>query len=188
MLSNISFALSSELILFSGLFSTFFLYALIRNRVYTEKVNALSKKMTLLLPLDLAAEFADVRFSDDVIIADDKYGTLSLIADKYDKGYDFIIVEQPEIGSVVPKHDHLRSKELFYVLEGEINICLDSTMKHDSDGKCKDSVNLKPHDWFFIKAKQEHSIQVMQPAKYIVIAKPPLFSRIGNFYEKHFKK
>jgi len=179
--------LDPYMLIFTILFSFLFGYAILRNRVYTTKVNELSRKMSLLLPKNLI-EFTDTKFSEDTIILDDKYGTLSLIADKYNKGYDFIIIDQPKVGAIIPVHKHNRTKELFYMLEGELTICLDETYHPDCVEHCLGLITLKPHDWYFIQAKKAHCIKIVKPAKYIIIAKPPLFSRIGKLYEKLFKK
>jgi len=178
-----------ESIIFTVVFLAMFIYGINKNIVYSTKVSELAKKLNLLAP-DSLDEYADVHTNLDFASADPNYGILSLVADKYHKGYDFIIIDQPKAGSQVPLHRHKRSNELFYVLKGKIRIyiCDKKATVADCLEGCEKATELSVGDWLFVEAKREHCIEVIKPTKYIVIAKPQLFSRIGKLYEFLFKK
>jgi len=178
-----------ELIIFTVVFVGMFIYGMSKNLVYTTRVSDLAKKLALLAP-EYLDEFADVHVSTTYSKKDPDYGYLSLIADGFTKGYDFILIEQPKAGSQIPLHKHKRSNELFYVIDGKIKVfvCDKNTATAACMEGCNNATELTAGDWLFVKAKKEHCIEVVEPAKYIIIAKPQLFSRIGKLYEVLFKK
>lgn len=178
-----------EYVIFTVVFSVMFIYGIRKNLVYSMKVSSLFSKLAL-IPSELTNGYADVHVST---ITDQKkvnYGRMSIIADEHTKGYDLILIEQPEVGSVVPMHKHKKANELFYMLEGAIRVyaCDKGIKVKNCFEGCKKATELKNDDWLFVKANRDHCVEVLEPAKYLIIAKPPLFSRIGKLYEFLFKK
>lgn len=174
---------------FFTIFTSMFVYGFSRNRIYTSRVNSLKDRLLLIMPKGLDA-YADVQFNLNKVVSTKKEcGNLELLNKNIKKGYDFIRVTQ-DIGSHVPLHKHKRTNELFYVLEGKIDIynCGRNTSAEECINSCINKVTLSEGESLFIKSGNEHCVMIIEPAKYLIIAKPPLFSRIGKLYEFLFKK
>lgn len=176
-------------IIFSLVFMVMFVYGMKRNLAYSTKVSDLAERLTLIAP-EVFADYADIHCSlspNDLAV---DFGKFTVIAGEFTKGYDLILIEQPKAGSTIPIHKHKLANELVYVLEGSLNIfaCENKDKSHDCTKDCKNVRLLKKGDWSFIKAKVDHCVEVVSPTKYLVIAKPPLFSRIGKLYEFFLKK
>lgn len=99
---------------------------------------------------------------------------VELIGDRIKKGYDFLVCESSGApGEGVPWHKHGVTSEFFYVLSGELQIVLKDEI-----------VKKKAGDWFYISARKDHSLMFTKSCKFIVVCKPPLFTRMDSFYEK----
>ena len=171
-----------ELLFFSTVFVGMFIYGFFKNYVYCTRVTELSNRLIVLTP-SIKGNFIDIHSSKKQSNSNNKYGTLSLIADEFSKGYDFIVVEEQVKEIKTPVHKHKRTNELIYMLSGKIKV---SRLNKEDDYEIEDI--LSPGNWIFIESGTEHYIKIIEPAKYIIVAKPPLFSRIGKFYEFLFKK
>lgn len=173
---------------FASVFTAMFGYALRKNRIYSTKVQYLTRRIQLIIA-NANLGSMDIMFTTDQEVAHGKTNTLTLIEDDHNKGYDFIHMRQ-DAGVVMPPHKHRRTNELFYIISGKIefSVCNKGTPPEDCIALAVNTSILEAGDHFFVKSGFEHSFIVIEPAEYLVIAKPPLFSRIGKIYELLFKK
>jgi mannose-6-phosphate isomerase-like protein (cupin superfamily) len=101
-----------------------------------------------------------------------------LLGENLRKGYDFFVCEfEGEADELIPWHRHRRSAEFFYILEGKLIISIDDTINEVHAG-----------EFLLVPATKMHSIHLSVPCKFITIAKPSLFSRMGKIYDKLRKK
>jgi mannose-6-phosphate isomerase-like protein (cupin superfamily) len=174
---------------FFTIFSSMFVYGLNRNRVYASKVTSLTEKM-LLIPPEGVEGLVDIQFGVNTRkLKDTECGNLELLNSEVKKGYDFIRVTHGS-NTHVPLHKHKRTNELFYVLEGKMDIynCGKHATIEECLKTCTSKKTLSKGESLFIKSGNDHCIVIDEPTKYLIIAKPPLFSRIGKMYELLFKK
>lgn len=113
--------------------------------------------------------------------------TLEAIAEDEKKGYDFLHLMYPVSTQGVAPHRHNKTKELIYIISGKILL---NITEQDSgilprwlktvEGKSI-SVELGPRDWYFIKNPSIHSFSVIEDTEMLIVAKPPLFQKVGIF-------
>jgi mannose-6-phosphate isomerase-like protein (cupin superfamily) len=118
-------------------------------------------------------------------------GDMRLIGREVSKGYDFIHFVLKKDAKFVPPHTHKRVNEFFYLLSGKIILHTLKSKKPCSvfiPEDCDSSKTLNSGDWFYVEHGKQHCIEILQNSEGILVAQPPLFSRIGNFYEKIFKR
>lgn len=94
------------------------------------------------------------------------------------KGYDFWHITQTKSDGLDMKHVHKKSNELFFVLKGRLKITL-----YDKHGKDK-IIDVPNGGCLYVKRKIYHSVAALEDSVYFIIAKPPLLTRIGKFYER----
>jgi len=134
----------------------------------------------------------DIAFSEDAIINDMPI-EIKNIADNFKKGYDFLHVKFKKDYGGVPEHHHRNSDELMYVLSGSLIIKTEYTDKKlfaslISD-KCSSEVtHIGPGGFHYIPKRCKHTLTITEDTEIIIVARPPIFTRIGRLYEKLFKK
>lgn len=178
-----------SLSIFGSLFCLMFVYAIKRDLRYAVRVEGITEKLNLLIPT-VFEKTIDIQFGSTSKESMGTPGVLTILAKEFKKGYDLVQVTQSEPGSQVPVHKHFRTNELFYVTEGKIQIFIcDPNKEHkECEDSCDHLHTMSAGDWCFVKKRQKHCVTVLEPAKYLIIAKPPLFSRIGKIYESFCKK
>jgi len=168
------------------------MYGMFKSRKYSLKIEDLSDRINLILPEDLKGT-VDIHFDGDEstsVLPLGTTGSLSILGKEYDKGYDLLLVSHDKSDSVFPMHSHKRANTLFYILEGEVEFhsCGLRYLREECSDTCPYIKRLKKGDLVYVEKNKYHKIKAITPTKYIVIAKPSIFSRIGNKYESLFKK
>lgn len=110
--------------------------------------------------------------TESSVAVDSAYTTF--IAPDENKGYDFIVSTLPKYYTT-PLHFHIRSNEFVYILEGRISITTNGV-----------ETILGPEQYQYITSKHSHILTAIETSKIIVIAKPPLSSRIMSTIKRWF--
>jgi len=181
-----SIAEHAHYLIFGSLFTLMYFVAIRKNMKYSLELSFLSNRVNLLVP-QTEKESVDIKFDININEIVEDTGTLVMIGDKFRKGYDFMLATQPNVGYLIDAHKHFASNEMFYVIEGSLQITSPCECRSLDKNTEKVSI-LNAGDYFYVKRRVRHKIKVLKPVKFIVIAKPPLFTRVGRFYDKLFKK
>lgn len=131
---------------------------------------------------------ADVKFFEES--KNTVSANMKEIAGKIKKGYDFLHLTYPAQYDRVPLHKHFKSNELIYLLSGKIEIDIYTENKTRFFKKQKVLTTkkvLNRGDWYFIRNDRLHSIKIIKDSEFIIVAKPPIFKKAGNFND-HLKK
>jgi len=155
-----------------------------KNKHYTFSISEIERKMKITL-LEKGKDLlsADVYFTE---VGENSHPVnpgllITSIGSFLPKGYDFLL--NKFIGDEIhriPTHKHKRSSELFYVLKGKIKLYI---YNGNSNNVIKER-ELGPNEWAFISPGNEHYLDIFGPSEFIIIAKPPLFSRMAKVYDK----
>jgi len=127
--------------------------------------------------------FGTRRFDTNKEFLADESVYIRLIEHNAKKGYDFFHIVCNKPGSKVFKHSHISSNELIYCLSGDVLLKIEGRGKKSFTEK-----KLYSGDSALIRKGKTHSIKFIKESELIVIAKPPLFTRLGALYEKIFNK
>jgi len=154
-----------------------FVLAWHRNRKFFTVVDIMEKNMCVefknVLPQD---SVVDVYFDKDCLTEKVK-APLNIIniAGDITKGYDFFLCNTKEKQTVdITKHKHNKTNEFFYMLKGKM------LLYHEKD----DPVTIKEKEWVYLPKGEFHGFKVYPDTEYILIAQPPLFTRIGKSWKK----
>jgi hypothetical protein len=102
-----------------------------------------------------------------------------ILEQDFDKGYDLFYANRKK-GESEPKHMHGRAKELFILLNGKMKI-----NQYDENKRYVTSIILddKISTWL-VRNKIYHTIEYLEDCEFLVIAHPPIFTRIGRIYDR----
>lgn len=120
---------------------------------------------------------ADIHLEEPTVKLENKELETKAIGTSVKKGYDFFhCVFNGETQETIPWHRHKRSKEFFYIINGSLHVTINGEVHLLTEG-----------EHLLVEPNTPHLVAFGDPCNFIVITKPPLFSRIGKFYDKLLK-
>ena len=176
-----------SLVTYFGVIAVLFGIAYIYNRKSNKTIEEATKIMKLVLDASFNGNYdieviSDKMVTEDTIHYNSNALSVHVVEKDVKKGYDFMVVEHG-IGYISPRHSHVVSDELFFIISGSLKV----TMFEKGNISV---VTLNPGDSYYVPHGVQHQIQITDVCKFITVAKPPLLSRNGNLngWFKKFKK
>jgi len=180
-------------IMFSGAILWAFLYFVKKIKAQDTAIEKYSEVLNVYMESDnVKYTTIDMAFSKEVV-PNEMPIELKAIASDLSKGYDFLHVKFKKDYGGVPEHYHRNSDELMYVLKGSLQVKTDYRHRNIFarliSNKCESEVSyIAKGKWHYIPRQCKHTLTITEDTELIVVARPPLFTRIGRLYEKFFKK